>query len=424
MSKAARPRRPETAPALQYLALVRERFAAIRRDLPAIIDMAARMAQPLLAGGNLFTPSVSTFWPHEFGHRAGGLMAVQSYTYVPRSRKDVAYFVLPDRRSWDPAADATFQALLRSKAQLFAIGREDDLAALPSTARIAAFTGGVGPEEGLYAYEQFRPLAPLRNFETFVRGWITTGEMITACIRAGKMPSLWMSVWLEGALVRNAAFMRHDNIVEPWYNPMFHEPRYIPPLDPGYAASEFLAAMEAIHARLEQQAPVLATAGQWLAEAKQAHKRIWTVLVGHSYPMILNLAVEKRKKGEPPREPRQDADYPLDWGWSISDLAKAFPKSVGEGDVGLHLGYGPVNVAGVEALMKRGIRLIHTTPYGRPPHYDLPEGMLWFDLPWRPADATVDIPGYSVRMLPGSSTAETMAYNAILCELAARMGWQ
>ena len=70
------------------------------------------------------------------------------------------------------------------------------------------------------------------------------------------------------------------------------------------------------------------------------------------------------------------------------------------------------------------MRFIYTTPYGRPAALKDHKNLLWLDLPWRPADATVDVPGYSVHILPMSSSAHTMAYFALLCELAERMEWR
>ena len=89
----------------------------------------------------------------------------------------------------------------------------------------------------------------------------------------------------------------------------------------------------------------------------------------------------------------------------------------------LHLGYRPADVLAIEAVLKRGIRLIHTSPYGRPAALEEHKDLVWLDLPWRPGDACVDVPGYSVRILPMSSTCHTMAYFAILSEMAERMGW-
>ena len=48
---------------------------------------------------------------------------------------------------------------------------------------------------------------------------------------------------------------------------------------------------------------------------------------------------------------------------------------------------------------------------------------MWFDLPWRPGDAEVEVPGYSVRALPGSSSAHSMGYFCLLSELAQQMDW-
>jgi hypothetical protein len=146
-----------------------------------------------------------------------------------------------------------------------------------------------------------------------------------------------------------------------------------------------------------------------MAQAVRAGKRISTVAVGHSYPEILEVADLKR--------------YPLAWLPSISDLRQAHPADLGAGDVALHLGYSPVDVGDVQRILDRGVRFIYTSPYGRPATLRDHKNLLWLDLPWRPGDATVDVPGYSVRILPMSSSAHTTAYFAMVSELAERMRW-
>jgi hypothetical protein len=371
--------------------------------------MAEAMAKPILAGGDMVPSGVASWWPSEFSGRAGGLMGIRGSQWLPQRNKDVAYFALPDPRKWDAAADKTLAALMKTRGQLHVIGRREDLAALGSTDRFAGFTGGPDPDAGLYGMGEFRPFSPLRPFEQIVRGWIVAGEFMTACIRAGKMPIVWMSVWLEGALVRNASFIPLDNLREPWSAPMFHERRYITPLAPGYAAGEFLDFVENLHGILAGQLDRLAQAGQWLAEAHRAGRRIWTVAVGHSYPMILDLP----KTG-----------YPLEWGHSVSDLRKAVPDDLKKGDVAFHLGYSPVDVGDVSKIVGRGLKFIYSSPCGRPATLKDHKNLTWLDLPWRPGDACVDVPGYGARILPSSSSAETMAYFAVLAEMAEAMGWK
>ena len=397
-----------TAPALQYLNLIRKRLNAIRADLPKLVGMGEAMAGHLLAGGAIFVPGVNKFWVSEFMGRAGGLMAL--YRPAKLRQHDVAYFALPDQRRWDPRKNEALTNLLKEKAQLFVIGSEAELAALGSTRRFAGFTGAAGADEGLYGTPDVRPLACLRPFDQIVRGWVTAGEMIAACTRGGKMPAIWMSVWLEGSLVRNQCFYQKDNLHEPWRVPVFHDRYYVPPLQKGYPGNEFLNFAGGLLKKLEAQAAKLAQAGRWLAESKKSKRQNWVVATGHSYPQILELA--------------QRDKYPLTWGDSVSDLRYAMPARLGAGDVCLHLGYSPVDVIHVAAILKRGVRFIYTSPYGRPANLPNHKNLIWLDLPWRPGDATVDVPGYSVRILPGSSTAHTMAYFAIVSEMAAQMGWQ
>jgi hypothetical protein len=400
------------SPAKRYLELIHGRIRAIRRDIPSLIDMGEKMAAPMLAGGRFFIPKVAGFWPREFGGRAGGLMGMTRRPGLHPSRTtDVAYVTLPNPRTWDPKKDAALTRLLKGKAHIFVNGREDELDALGSAGkRVAAFTGGAAADKGLYALGDRRPLAGLRHFDQFVRGWMAAGELIGACIRHGKMPTIYMSVWLEGAFVRNASFVEHHNHREPWSPPFFHRNVYIPPLAPGHVAGSFLDIAEGHLKVLQTQLPRLAQAGEWMAEARRQGRRIWAVATGHSYPGILELP--------------EDGSYPIEWGRSISDLRKALPADLKAGDVVLHLGYAPVDTRAVAAILKKGIRLVHTSPYGRPATLPEHKNFIWLDLPWRPADASVDVPGYSVRILPMSSTCHTMAYFAILSEIAERMGWK
>ncbi len=388
------------SPALQYIALAREALARVRQDRGAIIKLANRMAAPLLAGGNIWTPQVAEWFFNEFNYRAGGLMGLRRQGYEATcTGKDVALFALPDVRQWDPRQDKLLKDLMAGPAQLYVVGRKEDLAVLgrKGLARFSGFTGGATADEGLHAFEQVRPLCPLRQFEMLVRGWTLMGEMIAACTRGGRMPVIWMSVWMEGAHVRNHSLVLSDNLREPWNWPLFHERQYVPPLPQGYAFDAFLAEVERIVAVIQSQHAALAKAGRWMAHARRTGKKLCTVCVGHSYPRLL--------------ERPKDGRYPIEWGNSVSDLARAVP---------------PVYV---RRILDRGIKFIYSTPYGRgaadaigkqlPSHPNL----LWLDLPWRPADQSIDIPGYSVRMCPTSSSVHTVTYFAILSELATRMGW-
>lgn len=387
-------------PAGRFLSLVSERIAAAQRDLPHLTSIGESMATSLLAGGSLFTPKLGTYWPSEFGGRAGGLMGLKPPDYVPQSENDVAFTTLPDARRWKPGDDAAWQGLVASKAKIVVNG--DD-----APTERALIIGGSAPDE-------HPTRAGLRPFDQLLRGWLTTGELIAACTRLSdgtKMPIIWMSVWLEGALVRNATFFKHDNVREPWYPPLFHDPIYVPPLEAGYVANSFLGELRKIFNIVTQQSSKLSAAGKWMAEAVAAKRKVSTVLVGHSYPQILEFA-----------EPDQ---CPLAWLPSISDLQHAHrPHELGPGDVALHLGYAPVNVADVKAILARGVRFIYTSPYGRPRDLEDHPNLIWLDLPWRPADATVDVPGYSVRVLPMSSCAHSLVYFALFCELAEQMGWR
>lgn len=392
-----------------FLAEVRPRMAALRREIPRFTRLGEAMAEPLLAGGALCVPPVAKFWRSEFSGRAGGLMGIR-WDEGLRSAKDVAFFALPDPRRWQPEKDEVFQRQLNSKRRLFAIGRPEDLDRADWRRRIAGFTGGARPAEGLCGMSGYRPLAPFQPFEQLVRGWMTGGELIAACTRAGKMPAIWMSVWFEGAFARNTSMIDHQsNRREPWFPPLLHKEFYVPPLPAGHIASEFLRNVEQMAETLQGQARRLARAGRWMAEAHRAGRKIHTVAVGHSYPEILELP-----------EPNP---YPIRWGRTDSNLLRSVPKDLGRGDVFIHLGYSPVDVRQVRTILRRGIRFVYTSPYGRPADLGDAPNLLWLDLPWPPGDACVNVPGYSVRILPLSSASHTLAYFSMLTEMSEAMGW-
>src|SRR5689334_4140078 len=98
-------------PGERYLALIEQRIAAIREDLPRLSALGEKMARSLLAGGSLFTPRIGVYWPSEFGGRAGGLMGLRPADYVAESQSDVAFTTLPDPRRWKPSDDEKFQKL-------------------------------------------------------------------------------------------------------------------------------------------------------------------------------------------------------------------------------------------------------------------------------------------------------------------------
>jgi len=401
----------KTSPAARYLSLVSGRISAARRDMPRLIEMGEKMAAPICAGGRFLVPRIASFWPSEFCGRAGGFMGISRGHGLRMMRRDVAYIALPVPSRRDEAKEHALRALLAGRPQVFVNGRQDELDTLPSSLvrRVAGFTGGAPADLGLYAFGRFNPLAGVRHFDQFLRGWTATGEMIGACTRAGKMPVIYMSVMFEGAFVRNASFVKQSNYEGGYGVPFFHENLFVPPLEPGYAGNSFLDSAEGHLRTLLAQQKILAQAGEWMAQARREKRRVWTVAVGHSYPEVLELP--------------EDSDYPVEWGHHSSEPATALSAGLNSGDVVLFLGYRPGDVPAVRAALKRGIRFIHTSPYGKPQGLDPHPNYLWFDLPWRPGDASVDVPGYGVRILPMSSVCHTMAFFAILCEYADRMGW-
>src|SRR5437764_1300016 len=86
---------------VEYLSLVGKRIEQIHHDVPQLTAMGSKMAELLLAGGELYAPDVAKFWPSEFGGRAGGFMGIRNGAKVHESERNVAYFALPHPRGLD-----------------------------------------------------------------------------------------------------------------------------------------------------------------------------------------------------------------------------------------------------------------------------------------------------------------------------------
>ena len=398
------------SPALAYLDLIARRMQAIRRDMTKLTAMGERMTEPLLKGGDLFLGGVGRFWGSEFIYRAGGMMGLR-YNARLAKRGDVVYFELPSPEHRSKQDESLLRKLVKGPAHLFVVGAPEHAEGLAPARRFGGFTDCPADAKGSYPLAPFGPLVSTDLFERLVRGWIVGGETIAAFTRGGQMPIIWMSVWFEGAVERNNAFLypkarRDGTRCDLFHSKLVRENTtlYIPPLAPGYAGNAFMAGLERIHSSLVSQAPVLSRAGRMLAQAKHSGHRISASAAGHCYPHALSLP--------------EKAEYPIHWLPPIASLTNAVPAEWQVGDAALHFGYGPTDPREVRALLKRGIRLIHTSPYGRPATLPRHEHHVWFDLPWQPGDAEVLVPGYSVRILPASSSADTMAYFCLLSELA------
>src|SRR5205823_5102781 len=97
-SLAIRAARPSLQPSLRfsgerekddmYLDLIATRIKNIRRDVCHLTSLGERMAASLLEGGALFTPALGTYWPSEFGGRAGGIVGLKPANYVAKSPND------------------------------------------------------------------------------------------------------------------------------------------------------------------------------------------------------------------------------------------------------------------------------------------------------------------------------------------------
>ncbi|MBN1342064.1 MAG: hypothetical protein JXQ73_05250 [Phycisphaerae bacterium] len=401
----------ETPPAARYLDGIGAEIEAVSRDLPRLTQLAERAAAKLLAGGELYAPPVETWWAAELTGRAGGPMRVERDA-SKSTEKDVAVFALPHPGLAEVKTAAALQAAIKGKADLYVLGPESmvsdyqtpDGAILGGGRRLACL-GGPNVGTGLFPRDRLPPLAPYRPVIELVRGWVFIGEVVAACTRGGKMPTMWESIALPGSRERNAAIKIASG---PQANqfPLFHLDRTVPPLPAGQVGKAYLDAIRRYLEILRKQTSQLAQAGEWMAQARKNDHRVVAMAQGHCPALIIGLHDETQMPIDM---------YPGDYVTGIVPHAKA-------GDAAVAFCYLAMPVDKVIETLREGCKVILAYPYGLPKALEGKPGLLWLDLGWQVGDAAVAVPGYDVKILPASAVMQMSALYAMVAEMAGRTG--
>ena len=234
--------------------------------------------------------------------------------------------------------------------------------------------------------------------------WTFIAEYVAAHTRAGRMPTLWQSMFVPGAAIRN------DRIGDE----AFHSDRRVPPVEPGVLGREYCDKVERILGDIQAgELSEFPRAGAVCAAALEHGRTVGAGLIGHFMTSQLRM----------PSYP--DGLFAVrDNEYGVAQLA----ETLGRGDVWLHVGYSYTPLRELWFARRVGIRSIAVYSGGPlllgegapvPPEPGLSD--VYIDPHWRHGDAAVTVPGYDVPILPPSGIVMVTCYWMIIGETLAAM---
>ena len=347
------------------------------KDREAAAEAAAAR---FLAGGNLLAAGSIPLFDVEWTNRSGGLM--------------------PAAALKDPGSLSAADVLVYG---CFAGSENDDAARLSLARAEGALVIAFGTREQA---ARLRPAADFFLAAELPAGtplpaqaeacvniahlWAFTGDLVAACTRAGKTPTMWQSIKVPGSTERNSR-----------YRPLrFHDGLPVKPVPPGVLGNQYLTGLIRSLEALAAETGPIRTAGQIIRGAVKAKRTVFHANLGHFEPArLLPEGFPIRVVTLPLKSPEADL------------------RSLGAAGDGLFIiWYHEMPAPLLDAARERGLGSIVVA--GRNPFLPLDTRLadVYIDPKWVVGDAIVEVPGYDIRILPPSAVLNGLVFYAVIAE--------
>lgn len=373
-------------PAEQYLDCILDIAKKVEDNLSLIIEIAEVVAERTLAGGALYIRDKEGAFASEGLGRAGGLMLLRG---GPEDASQPNTLLLGSSDSYRDYDVEQVEAAHKAEDLVVAFCSHQQQPAksykpfkkLPLLAKIADYSidnflpdnDSIVSIEGLDT--NICPVAMVANALTL---WTFTAEFVSACLRNGKMPTMYQSVFCPGSRERNAEVGKEK----------FHSNLKIEPIKRGKLGREYLSEMtKAISQIKATQMDSLKEASSLAAEALANGKKAYAALMGHM----------------PPGVPGGYGDPGIFVTRGFSD------EELQQGDFIALIEYIYAPKERLDKIKAKGARSVWVgVPMGDDLDY---QGLdVFIDPFWRFGDAVVEIPGYDVKVMPPSGVIQSMIY--------------
>ncbi|MFQ6040282.1 MAG: hypothetical protein ACE5PV_05450 [Candidatus Poribacteria bacterium] len=373
-------------PAEQYLDCVLAVAEKIGDNLAIITDIAEVVAERTLAGGTLYIRDKEGGFASEGLGRAGGLMLLRGSAEDYSQPNTLLLGSSGSYRDYDVeqvevAHEAGDLAVAFGSHQQHIVKGYKPFEGLPLLKEIADYSidNFLPDNDSIVSIEGLdTKICPAAMVVNALNLWTFTAEFVSACLRRGKMPTMYQSVVCPGSRERNAEVGRE----------IFHSDLNIEPIGGGELGKEYLDEMtKAISQIKETQMDSIREASSLAAKAVISGKKAYAALMGHM----------------PPRVPGGHGDPGIFATQDFSD------EDIQPGDFIALIEYVHAPKERLDNIKSKGARSVWV---GVPMEDDLdcPGLDIFIDPFWRLGDAVVGIPGYDVKILPPSGVIESMIY--------------
>jgi hypothetical protein len=220
--------------------------------------------------------------------------------------------------------------------------------------------------------------------------WAFTGDLVAACTRAGKRPTMWQSIKVPGATERNSR-----------YRPLrFQDDRRVEPVGPGVLGDLYLEGLIQSLEALAADTQRVEAAGKIVRVTAEGGRTVFHANLGHFEPARL------LPDGFPIRVVSLPASSP----------ETGLRKTGEAGDALFAVWYHEMPVALLDAAREKGMRSIVVA--GRNPYAPLDTSLadIYLDPKWLVGDAIVAVPGYDIKVLPPSAVLNGLLFYAVIAE--------
>ncbi len=260
---------------------------------------------------------------------------------------------------------------------------------------------GVVPVMSASSDSLLGPVAPMANV---INLWTFSAELVGAMNRQGKMPNLWLSMFVPGADVRNKKIEKQE----------FDTTAKIQPVEAGTLGLQYVtAAKSCLDSIKATELPKFEKAGTICSDALKSGRKVVASLIGHF------MVAQTRMPG-----------YPNLFTVKSNLYGRGYLEGTLEsGDVFLHVGYSynPVDeLAFVREVGAKSVTVFTAGPTrsgeGEPVPPDTTKTDVYINPYWKHGDAVVEVPGYDVKVMPVSGVVMITSYWMIIGETVKRMG--
>ncbi len=367
-------------PGARILNGTRQTLLTMKSDSKVRVAAAEAAAARFVAGGRLLAAGSIPLFDVEWTNRSGGLMpAAALKDPATLSASDVLVYGC---LAGSEGEDADRLALARAKGALvIAFGSKGQAGRFRPA---ADFFLAADLPAGLPLSGQVEACVHVAHL------WAFTGDLVAACTRAGKMPTMWQSIKVPGSTERNSRFRALR----------FHAEAPVEPVEAGILGDRYLEGLIGSLEALAADSRPLEAAGKIVRVAVAGRRTLFHANLGHFEPARL------LPRGFPIRVVTLPANSP----------ETGLREAGGAGDTLFAVWYHEMPGALLDAAREKGLSSIVVA--GRNPYSPLDTSLadVYLDPKWAVGDAIVAVPGYDISILPPSAVLNGLLFYAVIAE--------